>query len=338
MIIVSRKSKILFSIIVVLLSIGLFSALIYHLYPVGKVQRKGLSDIDVSKPQPQSKGRVDSKAESATGMLLPPKPGSPDYRYLKNAAEVFGVKQGEPINSGFVFKDGVYLDAPYVVSRRGVEVYVNNVKVDSCQWPPEDWEDKMPEIPKEFTKNTTNEVLESPNYPWAGIMIRWAQRHYDEKKAKEIVTENYKKLPFIKSVERTGDMLLLTTWSGGTTAVDLLDEFSNQIYTPPTPEQVWEMTEGCRSNWERRLKKGDCYFLFPHGLEISLNTKKAATDLAIIIGVLQSNSPKDQKIKKLQKYTHFPPDSREWDIFIDKFSASSQLDERIKQLQLKGHE
>ena len=35
-------------------------------------------------------------------------------------------------------------------------------------------------------------------------MIRWVKRHYDKDKAKEVIAENYRKLPFVKSVEVQG--------------------------------------------------------------------------------------------------------------------------------------
>ena len=32
----------------------------------------------------------------------------------------------KPINSGFVFIDGKYIETPYVVKRKGDKVYINN--------------------------------------------------------------------------------------------------------------------------------------------------------------------------------------------------------------------
>lgn len=274
--------------------------------------------------------------KTKTGELMPPKPGTPDYRYLKPAIEVFGEKRGEPIYSGFIFKDGVYLKAPYVVSRRGVEIFLNNFRVRSylgLEWPPLDWEweDKIPEIPKEFTKTTSIKELEANG--WDGVMLRWVQRHYDKKKAKELVAEYYKKLPFIKTIERKGELLLLTTWSGGTMKLDLDEEFGFQVYRPPTPEQTWQVIEGFRKYWEKRLRNGESFFLSHDSVLFSVGTKETATNLATIVGILQSNSSKDQKMKELNKYTHFPQDASVWDIWFNKFSASPQLKKRIKQLQ-----
>lgn len=34
-------------------------------------------------------------------------------------------KEGELVNSGFVFLDGKYINSPYIVSQRGFNLYIN---------------------------------------------------------------------------------------------------------------------------------------------------------------------------------------------------------------------
>ncbi|MGD8501600.1 MAG: hypothetical protein PVJ86_13190, partial [Phycisphaerales bacterium] len=43
--------------------------------------------------------------------------------------EEFGITEGERIDKGVVFIDGEYLPSPYVVSRRGLSLYVNSREV-----------------------------------------------------------------------------------------------------------------------------------------------------------------------------------------------------------------
>ena len=51
--------------------------------------------------------------------------------HLKREAAVkqFGVKVGEPIDRSFIFERGRYVEAPYVIERWGLEVYLNDIRV-----------------------------------------------------------------------------------------------------------------------------------------------------------------------------------------------------------------
>ena len=275
---------------------------------------------------------------------MPPKPGSPDYRYLKTADEVFGKKRGVPIETGFFFKNGVYIDAPYIVSRRGGDVFVNNIKVETVLWwPPVDWEDKNPEVPKGLTKHSTFKDLETPGRPydqWVGKMSRWVFRHYGRDQVLKVEAENFKRLLFVKDVEIKGDELIVTTWSS-----DKKEHFDMafDLAQPPaepasTPEQSLRALDRVCSQWEGRLKKGDCLFLFGKHTEISFG-KAATINLGAIVRVLRGNEPKERKIKELQKLEFLPPPphfNKAWNCLFTNFSASSQLDERIKQLRFSA--
>ena len=273
---------------------------------------------------------------------MPPKPGSPDYRYLKTATEVFGEKQGEPINSGFVFEDGTYVDAPYVISRRGVDIYVNDVKAATpVRWPPMDYDDKKPEMPKGLTKNSTFEDLEDRNMPGESLdrkMVRWLLRHHDEDEAKKLIIEYYKSLPFVKDVKPATDVVdarntvSISTWDGKGNRFMAIGGY---VYRPSTPEHSLKTLEKVCARMEDRLKKGECIFLFSDSGELAFGSRKAAMDLPAIVRTLRSDKPKDQKIKELQNLTLLPPSFPEkWEVLVTGFSASSQLDERVKQLRL----
>ena len=41
------------------------------------------------------------------------------------AQEDENIKSGTPINSGFVFIDGKYIEPPYEVKRKGLAIYIN---------------------------------------------------------------------------------------------------------------------------------------------------------------------------------------------------------------------
>jgi len=269
-----------------------------------------------------------------------------DRRYEKPASEVFGTKSGEPIATGFVFKDGAYLDAPYLVSRRGVSVYVNKVGVATpAIWPPVDYDDKRPETPRGLTRNSTFKDLAVPGRRSDSLdrqMVRWLRRHYDEETSRKLIMEYYRSLPFVRGVkvredlDLLGHVLAISTWS---TDKDTLMFIGDRVYSPPKPEQVQRELERVRTRMEDRLRKGECIFLFSSGGELAFGSRKAAMDLAAIVGTLRSDRPKDEKIRGLQNLGLMPSDfPKKWEILVTGFSASPQLDERVKQLRLPpGH-
>ena len=257
-----------------------------------------------------------------------------DPRYEKPAIDVFGIKTGNSTETGFIFKDGVYIDAPYIVSSRGCDIYINDILVNSVgKWPPIDYDDKKPEFPKGLTRNSTFDDLKLPGRPidgWEARTIRWYKRHYSMNKAQVLLAEVYRELPFVKTVELGNECITVVTWN---TDKKREIDLSLPVIKRPTPEDVLNSIERKRTQWEKRLTKGDCFFLFTCGGEMSFGAKKAAKDLPAIVTVLRSDKPKDQKIKELQKLTLLPPDfPKKWEVLVTKFAASPQLDERVKKL------
>jgi len=55
----------------------------------------------------------------------------PQVSYAEeNFIEQFGVTEGSPVNKGFVFLDGQYIEPPYVVSREGLTLLINGRKIE----------------------------------------------------------------------------------------------------------------------------------------------------------------------------------------------------------------
>jgi len=85
---------------------------------------------------------------------------SPSKEMTELYVKELGGITGTSINSGFIFIDGRYLDAPYIVSRKGLGIFVNDVfvKKSAVQWPPVDMRVKEdPGFPSldGITENTT---------------------------------------------------------------------------------------------------------------------------------------------------------------------------------------
>jgi len=119
---------------------------------------------------------------------------------VSDLASVFGVKKGTPVESGFVFLDGVYIEAPYSVSRRGGDIYVNDAKIEDVvgMWPPPYAEDKDPGMPPGLTKDSTFKDLDFPDRPgdsWDRKKRRWLCSHFPPEEATRRTIEYYMSLP-----------------------------------------------------------------------------------------------------------------------------------------------
>jgi hypothetical protein len=247
-----------------------------------------------------------------------------------------GVTEGQPIDSGFVFLDGRYIEAPYKVSRRGGSVFINETLIRKCSEWPVPWFKEVtedPGLPAGLTRNSTFEDLRIPGKPpdnWAARKCRWLLAHYPPEEARSRFIEYILQLPFVKKVESRGpEEVLVELHNGRTVDMDL----TVRDLTPPTKEQVVREIDRIRKDLQGRLAKGDCYFFFTKGPEISCGKGKAARDLGLMAEILRSGTAKEEKATLLRRMGLLPPgDFGSLDQFLTRFQASDQLDKRIEAL------
>ena len=112
----------------------------------------------------------------------------------------------EPINSGFVFIDGKYIEPPYIVKVKGTYIYINDILVDTSSIhkyknpPKRKIIKKLPDLPPD-----TLTVMEAANYinPKTGNRIYsdvfwYYYDKYDFRKATNLMLDYYLKVPSIK--------------------------------------------------------------------------------------------------------------------------------------------
>lgn len=275
--------------------------------------------------QPDSKG-----ADSPTQPKTKPK-GPPDW------IDLFGTTEGEPVTTGFVFFDGCYLPAPYKVSRFGVGVYVNDRRLPgSPGWPPadSDVDDADPGLPPGLTRKSSFKDLEFKDKPgdsWDRKKGRWFDRHFPPDESRKRSIQYYKDLPFVAKVELDPAPFILkvATYSG---EIQYIDIGSEPAYVPPTKAEILKEAERIRTRLETRLQKGDCFFMFTTGGELSFGKAKAAKDLGLMVDVLSSQRKASEKIDLLERMSILPPSAKMFHVLVTKFQASEQLKDRVAQL------
>jgi len=115
----------------------------------------------------------------------------------------FGTEEGKPVDKGFVFFDGRFLEPPYTVTRRGLAFYINNIRVWDCpiEYPEGDQE---PDLPSDMSKdwNFDNLQLAGPNnVRWDLRECRWIESHFGPEEAERRITDFYQRRPLGKSVQ-----------------------------------------------------------------------------------------------------------------------------------------
>ena len=123
------------------------------------------------------------------------------------AQEDENIKSGTPINSGFVFIDGKYIEPPYEVKRKGLAIYINGIQVTK-----ELEDEKKPiecntrlGIPPCINKLSTSKEwnsckLQNSDVPYLLAMGNYYITHYEFDLALDSIINFYRNLPNVASL------------------------------------------------------------------------------------------------------------------------------------------
>ncbi|MDK1031837.1 MAG: hypothetical protein QGD94_07520, partial [Planctomycetia bacterium] len=290
-------------------------------------QSSAAEDVKKASSQPSGTNQGREAADkAASGQQTSNKEKEAEAEVLKE----FGEKAGKPIDSGFVFFDGRYLDAPYIVRRRGLKVFINDAVVFECsQWPlPDLTAKKDPGFPEGLTEKHSLEDLWTKEGPWKGHSSRkylYLHQHFPEDVAIKKLAEYYKSLPFVKSVTYHDRVSLrIEQKNGGGAVADVGAPTPGSVSSGEfTKKDVLERLKRRRQRFEKHLKTWGCYFFFSNGQKLSLGPRKSANDLNLIVEILRSKKPKKEKISLLQRLRVCPPrDLNYFSALVSKFQTS----------------
>jgi len=248
----------------------------------------------------------------------------------------FGVTKGEPVDKGFVFIDGKYVDAPYVVERRGLALFVNEVMIqmpavyvdDTGEIAPTD-----PTIPQSITRKTS--AHDSAFQEYYHKKALFLARDHSPKEASALMRQALGSLPCVKRLQddSTDPESTMVTFQNGETQRIKLTLLSGRRVRMDR-DTVLRNLELQRQNYQQRLQKGDSFFFASGGGRISFSHGKTREILANLIQILRSNKSQDAKFAELRS-RGLPMVSKDnFGSLVTNFHASSQLDERVRALQV----
>lgn len=243
------------------------------------------------------------------------------------------------VESGFVFREGRYIEAPYLVESRDLTVFINGIQVTRrLKWPPKDLrveEDPgMPvDVPMEAGLAALDTVRGANGSPHMSLKVRYLNQHYPAEEARAMIVRYFESLPYIKSVRAVhGCVLELEDHFGETRLVDISH---HELQPPPTLEEYEAAVEDQKNAIIQRLMKGRCILYFG-STEISFSGIKAAAVLPRAMEAL-SDATLDVESKKavLEELGIIRNGDTLRDTMIRNFRSNRQLDDRIEQLRLR---
>lgn len=250
------------------------------------------------------------------------------------------VHRGKAVHSGFVYDKGRYVEPPYTVTRKGLEVFLNGIIVAG---PPPRWPvvelkvDQDPGLPEGLTtESTIEDLVQPPNVQHSHLTRKqeYLFQHFPEDVAVQKLVEYFAALPFVRDATVSDNRFYKLTLNNGKEEGILIEPPGKGFrgLRAYTEEEMLGVMERERDRYERRLEDGDCLFFFQRH-EMSFRKKKAARDLGLMVEILRSRRSIEEKKLLLRRMDILPPGSTQlYDTLFTDFEAADDLEKRIGEL------
>lgn len=237
------------------------------------------------------------------------------------------------VDKGFVFLDGKYVDAPYIVTRKGLGIFLNGKMIEQpCKWPvniPSGDED--PTLPPEINTETSMNDEVANNYLLA--KHAYLRKNHTREEERRIMEKVFRGLPFIteaKLDKNKPHILHITTTEGFTINQSLVSMRGRRVVHDKNT--ILQRVEKSRKHFCKMLKRNDCYFLSSaKGYRTHLSLPSVKAKLPQMNKILQSPKSSVEKSKQIRQFCGGISD-RLLDELINNFSASPQLEKRLNKL------
>jgi len=253
-------------------------------------------------------------------------------RLSENAEEllrvdVFGSAESS-IDKGFVFVNGKYLEAPYVLRRRGLGLFIGNKMIERpMKWPVEiPSGDEDPVLPSEIDEETS--IYDPIVSDYLGMKVAYLTKNYTREEEARVMEEVLRSLPFVTEARLDEDrphILHITTTEGEVIPTSLVAFRGRRVGYDQ--QSVLQRIEAKRQHLENALTKGDACFFFGEGGR----ARPPADTLPLMLEVLQSGKSLEQKTSELHQLC--PAFSEDWiRRMASDFVASPELEARVNRL------
>ncbi len=251
----------------------------------------------------------------------------------------FGSSRSEPINSGFFFHEGKYIDTPYIIERRGLSIYLNDILLIPGSTLPlyDTTVENDPGNPPSGSSpfNKTPEGVDSRDTYWPKKW-RYLKSHFDLNTAKDMMLETYKKSEDVSDVQwkdwSKKEVLIITNKNGTQEKrIDYTLSIGESSNKKITKENLIQMMENEREFQERRFKNNAILFK-KGGMEIITGGALGLNSLDILL----SDANDSEKINSLENGGLLRHGVKTSYWIVTDFKSSPQLKVRIDDLKNKN--
>ncbi len=259
----------------------------------------------------------------------------------------------QPLETGFVFIDGKYIEAPYIVERRDLAVYINGIQITKeLEWPVVNKSafDHDPGMPPNITKDMTlgevSALLEpTRNIPFETAKLWYLFSHFSYEKAFEKAIQYYENLPNVKSLTHVpGNPWVLESYSGEKRNIVFAGpqmRRMNEVWGPegsgaPPKSELIERVDNRVIRYRNRLIKGDLFLIFSDSgyEEYSFNQTHGFRLTRELIDIMGKPLSKEERMDELISIGLLPRADRQLSFgFVSNYSISTQLINRIETLE-----
>lgn len=167
-----------------------------------KKHSQNIEDEDV---EPDGESIVKPKTVCAPQFGEPHEAFRPEQAASEENIERFGEFVWPEVRNDttLFFHRGQHIDAPYVVSTRGLAVFLNDHQVQAVEWPDANYLDEKPELPAGLTADSTpHDMVRGRRLreTWPVLHARWVNTHFaprPREKREDELLRRYKELPFV---------------------------------------------------------------------------------------------------------------------------------------------
>jgi hypothetical protein len=206
----------------------------------------------------------------------------------EEAVKAFGIQKNKPLNSGFLFWNYQYVAAPYVLERRGLDVYINGIlMMPGANWPQE--EKKVTDDPGDPPPGCSpwNDPQNYVAHKW-----RYLSDQYETEKALRLMVEVLKKFSDVKEVK----------WKDGSESVDVRNAKGEELgfwlnrVKPRAKEDVLESATSEAEIYKRSLKGNGMVWRGDSIPQVGMGKDNALK----VIGIILSKASPEEKIKQAE--------------------------------------
>ena len=246
----------------------------------------------------------------------------------------FGVEKGEPINAGFFFHGGTYVEAPYVVERRGLDIVVNGIRVrPGPEYPPFVLSGEHDPGPPPAGASPLDRPPSGTDPRDTYWRRKWAylKKHFDKAQAVQKMMETYRNSAGVKSVEKDAgydDVIILTTTTGKEVTIDLRP---GMVVKPMSKEEYLAQARRSMGHYERKLRSGEL-FNTVHGGELIV----LPASVLEVLEVLVADTDGQTKRVLLEQKGYLKPGDVTFAVLATESRTTPQLHDRLARLKAKA--